>query len=56
MITKDLDELRYWVIEQLVSLPLQSKLGTHFAYANMGYMLAGATAAADRASAANRQA
>ena len=39
---RNLDELRYWVIQQLVSLPLQSKPGTQFAYANMGYMLAGA--------------
>lgn len=39
---KNLDELRYWLVGQLVNQPLQSKPGTHFAYANMGYMLAGA--------------
>jgi CubicO group peptidase (beta-lactamase class C family) len=39
---RNLDELCYWVIQQLVSQPLQSKPGTQFAYANMGYMLAGA--------------
>jgi CubicO group peptidase (beta-lactamase class C family) len=38
----NLDELRYWVIKQLVTQPLQSKPGTQFAYANMGYLLAGA--------------
>jgi CubicO group peptidase (beta-lactamase class C family) len=38
----NLDELRYWVSKQLITLPLQSKPGTQFAYANMGYMLAGA--------------
>jgi CubicO group peptidase (beta-lactamase class C family) len=38
----NLDELRYWVIKQLVTLPLQSTPGTQFAYANMGYVLAGA--------------
>jgi len=39
---KNLDELRYWVVGQLVKQPLQSKPGTRFAYANMGYVLAGA--------------
>ena len=38
----NLDELRYWIIKQLVTQPLQSKPGERFAYANMGYMLAGA--------------
>jgi CubicO group peptidase (beta-lactamase class C family) len=38
----NLDELRYWVIKALVTQPLQSKPGTQFAYANMGYVLAGA--------------
>ena len=41
-IHKNLDELRYWVVGQLVKQRLQSKPGTHSAYANMGYMLAGA--------------
>ena len=39
---KNLDEVRYWVIGELVRQPLQSKPGTKFAYANMGYILAGA--------------
>ena len=38
----NLDELRYWISKQLIMQPLQSKPGTQFAYANMGYMLAGA--------------
>lgn len=39
---RNLDEVRYWLISELVKQPLQSKPGTHFAYANMGYVLAGA--------------
>jgi CubicO group peptidase (beta-lactamase class C family) len=39
---KNLDELRYWVIGELIRQPLPSKPGTKFAYANMGYTLAGA--------------
>lgn len=39
---KNLDELRYWLVKQLVAQPLQSKPGEKFAYANMGYILAGA--------------
>ena len=39
---KNLDELRYWVIGELIKQPLQSKPGAKFAYANMGYTLAGA--------------
>jgi CubicO group peptidase (beta-lactamase class C family) len=39
---KNLDELRYWLVAQLVKQPLQSKPGERFAYANMGYTLAGA--------------
>ena len=38
----NLDELRYWVVGRLVRQPLQSKPGSKFAYANMGYVLAGA--------------
>ena len=38
----NLDELRSWVVKQLVTRPLQSRPGTQFAYANMGYLLAGA--------------
>ena len=39
---KNLDELRYWIIGELIRQPLQSKPGAKFAYANMGYILAGA--------------
>ncbi|MCK6453387.1 MAG: beta-lactamase family protein [Alphaproteobacteria bacterium] len=38
----NLDELRYWVAERLVALPLKSKPGERFEYANMGYLLASA--------------
>jgi len=38
----NLDELRYWVITQLVAQPVEATPGTQFAYANMGYVLAGA--------------
>src|SRR3954449_6029670 len=38
----NLDELRFWVVKQLVTQPLQSQPGTQFAYANMGFLLAGA--------------
>jgi len=38
----NLDELRYWVIRQQVGKKLQAAPGTRFAYANMGYVLAGA--------------
>ena len=38
----NLDELRYWLIKQVVAQPLQSKPGARFAYANLGYVLAGA--------------
>jgi CubicO group peptidase (beta-lactamase class C family) len=38
----NLDELRYWVVKQLVARPLQSAPGERFAYANMGYLLVGA--------------
>lgn len=38
---KNLDELRYWLAGELVKQPLQSKPGVRFAYANMGYVLAG---------------
>jgi CubicO group peptidase (beta-lactamase class C family) len=39
---KNLDEVRYWLAGELVRQPLQSKPGARFAYANMGYVLAGA--------------
>ena len=38
----NLDELRSWIVKQLVTRPLQSQPSTQFAYANMGYLLAGA--------------
>lgn len=38
----NLDELRYWLIKQVVIRPLQSRPGERFAYSNMGYVLAGA--------------
>jgi CubicO group peptidase (beta-lactamase class C family) len=38
----NLDELRYWIVKQLVARPLQSPPGERFAYANMGYLLVGA--------------
>jgi len=39
---QNLDELRYGIIQKLVTQPLQSEPGKQFAYAKMGYMLAGA--------------
>jgi CubicO group peptidase (beta-lactamase class C family) len=38
----NIDELRSWVVRQLVTRPLQSPPDARFAYANMGYLLAGA--------------
>jgi CubicO group peptidase (beta-lactamase class C family) len=38
----NLDELRYWLVEQWSKLPLQTKPGTKFAYSNMGYTMVGA--------------
>jgi CubicO group peptidase (beta-lactamase class C family) len=40
--TLNLDEMRQWLIKQMAPQPLQSKPGEKFAYANMGYTLAGA--------------
>jgi CubicO group peptidase (beta-lactamase class C family) len=40
--TLNLDEMRQWFIKQMAPQPLQSKPGEKFAYANMGYTLAGA--------------
>ena len=40
----NLDEMRYWIVERLVAMPLQTPPGKAFAYANMGYVLAGAIA------------
>jgi CubicO group peptidase (beta-lactamase class C family) len=37
----NLDELRYWLIKQTLTQPLQSPPGERFAYSNMGYTLAG---------------
>lgn len=38
----NLDEMRYWIVERLVAMPLQSSPGERYAYSNMGYVLAGA--------------
>ena len=38
----NLDELRYWLVEQWGAQPLESVPGTNFAYANMNYVLLGA--------------
>jgi CubicO group peptidase (beta-lactamase class C family) len=38
----NLDAMRRWVIGQLRARPLASPRGTRFAYANLGYMIAGA--------------
>lgn len=38
----NLDELRSWLIKQILAQPLQSPPGERFAYSNMGYTLAGA--------------
>jgi len=37
----NLDEMRYWIISNLVKQSLQSKPGEEFAYSNLGYTLAG---------------
>jgi CubicO group peptidase (beta-lactamase class C family)/pimeloyl-ACP methyl ester carboxylesterase len=39
---KNYDELRYWLVQEWSKLPLESKPGTRFAYANMNYIIAGA--------------
>lgn len=38
----NLDELRYWLVQQWCKRPLASDSGTKFAYSNMGYTIAGA--------------
>jgi CubicO group peptidase (beta-lactamase class C family) len=38
----NLDGLRYWLVRQWSTQPLAAEPGTSFAYANMGYVLAGA--------------
>jgi CubicO group peptidase (beta-lactamase class C family) len=38
----NLDEMRYWLVEQWSLLPLESSPGKKFAYANMNYVIAGA--------------
>ena len=42
--TKDgnLDDLRYWMIQQWSTRPLAFESGTKFAYSNMGYIIVGA--------------
>ena len=39
---KNCDELRYWLVQEWSKLPLESKPGTKFAYANMNYIIAAA--------------
>jgi CubicO group peptidase (beta-lactamase class C family) len=43
-LTKDgnLDELRYWIVRQWCTRPLEFASGTKFAYSNLGYTIAGA--------------
>lgn len=38
----NLDDLRYWLIQQWSQRPLESEPGTKFAYSNMGYTIIGA--------------
>jgi CubicO group peptidase (beta-lactamase class C family) len=38
----NLDELRYWLVQQWSTQPLVSEPGTTFAYANMNYVIVGA--------------
>jgi CubicO group peptidase (beta-lactamase class C family) len=38
----NLDELRYWLVQQWSMQPLASEPGTQFAYANMNYVIVGA--------------
>jgi CubicO group peptidase (beta-lactamase class C family) len=38
----NLDEMRYWLVRQWSTRPLESDPGTKFTYANMGYIFAGA--------------
>jgi CubicO group peptidase (beta-lactamase class C family) len=37
----NLDEMRYWLIQQWITQPLQSEPGKHFAYANTNYVIVG---------------
>jgi len=38
----NLDELRYWLVKEALTQPLQSPPGQRFAYSNIGYTVAGA--------------
>jgi len=38
----NLDELRYWLVQQWSTQPLESEPGTKFAYANVNYIVVGA--------------
>ncbi len=38
----NLDEMRYWLVQQWSPLPLESSPGAKFAYANMNYVIVGA--------------
>lgn len=38
----NLDERRYWMVQQMAALPLAAPPGSRFAYSNLGYIVAGA--------------
>jgi CubicO group peptidase (beta-lactamase class C family) len=38
----NLDELRYWFLQQWITQPLQSPPGSQYTYSNAGYLIAGA--------------
>ena len=38
----NLDEQRYWMLQQIIAKPLEAEPGTRFAYSNLGYTVAGA--------------
>lgn len=38
----NLDERRYWMLQQMAPLPLAAPPGSRFAYSNLGYVVAGA--------------
>lgn len=40
--TGNLDELRYWLVQEWSKIPLENKPGEKFEYANMNYVVAGA--------------
>lgn len=36
----NLDELRYWLVQQWIKMPLENKQGEKFGYDNMNYVIA----------------